>query len=1569
MGCERMSRFRGVAGNRSGRAIGFTGLFALLASALAVMGSGARPGLAASTAPTVSASMARLPVTFIENRGQTDSAVRYYAPGNRDRVFFGDSEITLSVGAEAESTNPSTPGQARAWTLKLAFPGSQVVRPIGSESSGAVVNYFKGERDDWKLGIRTFHRVTYPALWNGINLVYTGHPGKMKQEFHVAPGADPTQIRQAYSGSDDLRVLPSGDLVIRTPVGDVTDLRPYAYQQVEGRRMAVACEFEILPSRQIAFRLGEYDPRLELVIDPAFYLYSGFLGGAGDDKCTDVASDIDGNAYIVGETNSSDTNFPKVSGPDLTFNGTTDAFVAKLRPDASSYIYCGYIGGEAADSAKAVTVDGSADVYVVGNTDGSGFPTTASSFDSTYAGGTDGFLTKINVDGTTVLFSGFLGGTGAEESLGVTVDSSKDVYVVGTTSSAETFPTSGGPDLSFNGGTSDGFISKIKNDGSGFDYSGYIGGNLVDTAVAVRVNATGIAVVLGSTTTSDSTFPVTSGVVQTNHGGAIDCYVASVAANGANLTACTYFGGANDDKPGRLEIDTGGIYLCGGTASPESSFRVTEGAFDVTHNGRFDGFVTRINASLTSLLYSTYFGGTQDDAVADIGVDPLGTAFITGVTGSDGTAGFPTAGGPDLTYNGGASDAFVARLNAAGSQMLYSGYIGGSGADQGLGNAVDGSANQIACGSVDAGGEGFITFRGPDSSFNGGVDGFVVKVVDSGATAVRLSAFQVVNSGEGAVIAWRTSGETNHVGFRVWREEPGGRQPVAERLIPGTAFLASTDTGVAGRSYSVVDPEPGRAYTLEAIDLAGNSQLLGPITPDPTVARPPAPDLSAAEEAARATQREAEPAEGSLRRWAASALVAPGAGTAAARPGTAPADLAALPGAQIEIAEEGWVRVSGAELAAAGLTDVESRRLRMFAGGEEVAFRVVDGGDRRFQAGDSIEFYGVGLDTPWTDRRVYWLTASAGVRSPAFTLTTPRPGPARTAGGSFPDAVERQDRSLYFAALQNGDAPNLFGAIIAPGNVTPQPITLNDPDLSPGGGGLVEIDLQGVSDPAGEGDHRVQVTLNGTPLGQVAFDGREEGLAAFPVGPSLLRDGVNDLHLSAEGGPADISLVDTVRIQYRRLFKASGDLLRFRTTGGASYSVDGFSTGGVTVVDVTDPERPVVLPGRVSPTAEGFRVSGVAPGRRNQPRLLLAFGPGQVRAAAAVTANTPSSLKSRTNGADFLIIGPGELLPSAEPRAAARRAAGLDVLLVNIRDIYDEIAGGEKSPYALREFLTRTVKGWRTAPRYALLLGDASVDPRGLLGLNVSDLVPTLPIPTESLEAPGDDRLADGNNDGIPDLAIGRLPAAGAAEATLMISKSLAREAAVRSGGDWTHSALLLADGRDDYDFAGQSVLIHAPLPKSIVRTGVLWTTQQPSGLAATALQQGSLTAAYFGHGSVSSWAGSFLTSGQARTLTNGSKLPILLGLTCLNGLFTDPYEESLGESLLRAPQGGAAVLWLSGALTQPGQQAVMGRRFLAELAAGRRVGDAVRTAKLEVGDGDVRRSWVLLGDPTTTLQ
>src|SRR6266568_5014613 len=424
----------------------------------------------AASAARLKEAVGKLPLYFIENQGQADPRVAYYVQGGDTSVYFSRAGITFALtspakpeaGAAAAPTRdagPARPASARErWAVKLDFVGANPdAKPAGEDRTPAVVSYFKGDRANWKTGLPTYGRVVYANLWPGIDLVYTGAESHLKYTFVVKPGGDPKRIRLAYRGATALRVSTEGRLAVSTPVGRLEEDTPYVYQEAGEARVEVEAAYaleaeEAGGTRRFGFRVGPYDPGKPLFLDPVVLAYCGYIGGSLGDVATGVAVDGSGNAYVIGWTQSTEATFPVAVGPDLTQNGTDDAFIAKVNATGTALVYCGYIGGSGNDYAYGVAVDGSGNAYVAGQTTSTEatFPVTVGPF-LTYNANTDAFVAKVNAAGTALVYCGYIGGAGTDVANAVAVDTFGNAYVAGYTTSRQTsFPVAVGPDLKWN---------------------------------------------------------------------------------------------------------------------------------------------------------------------------------------------------------------------------------------------------------------------------------------------------------------------------------------------------------------------------------------------------------------------------------------------------------------------------------------------------------------------------------------------------------------------------------------------------------------------------------------------------------------------------------------------------------------------------------------------------------------------------------------------------------------------------------------------------------------------------------------------------------------------------------------------------------------------------------------------------------------------------------------------------------------------------------------------------------------------------------------------------------------
>jgi hypothetical protein len=319
------------------------------------------------------------------------------------------------------------------------------------------------------------------------------------------------------------------------------------------------------------------------------------------------------------------------------------------------------------------------------------------------------------------------------------VDRAGNAYVSGETRSVD-FPAVVGPDPDFNGDR-DAFVVKVKANGTGLAYAGYVGGNDYELAYDIAVDTAGQAYITGGTFSNDGSFPVTVGPDLTHNGGN-DAFVVKVSADGTGLIYAGFIGGANYDRCTGIAVDSAGnAYVSGGTEAPETSFPNGDGfgtlpGYDRTYNGVGDAFVAKVRADGAGLAYATYIGGNGSEGAYGIAVDSFGNAYVVGIT--DGGT-FPVTVGPDLTYNG--DDVVcVAKVNASGTALIYAGFIGGSGRDTSMKIAVDAQGYAYIAGATSSSQATFPATVGPDLTYNGGSpyagDAFVAKVKPDGSGLV-----------------------------------------------------------------------------------------------------------------------------------------------------------------------------------------------------------------------------------------------------------------------------------------------------------------------------------------------------------------------------------------------------------------------------------------------------------------------------------------------------------------------------------------------------------------------------------------------------------------------------------------------------------------------------------------------------------------------------------------------------------------------------------------------------------------------------------------------------------------
>jgi hypothetical protein len=472
----------------------------------------------------------------------------------------------------------------------------------------------------------------------------------------------------------------------------------------------------------------------------------------------------------------------------------------------------------------------------------------------------------------------------------------------------------------------------------------------------------------------------------------------------------------------------------------------------------------------------------------------------------------------------------------------------------------------------------------------------------------------------------------------------------------------------------------------------------------------------------------------------------------------------------------------------------------------------------------------------------------------------------------------------------------------------------------------------------------------------------------------ILQQDVNTITLTAQGGTNDLSLVDHITLTYPRTYTTQSDSLKFTAEAGDQVVVHGFNQPPSRLIDITNPRQAIELEPEVDAENGGYELRAKIPQSVPGAHTLLALSDQQIAEPWQVIRNHPSSWHSAQPGGEVVMISHPNFVGPLAPLVRLRRDQGKSVVLVQVDQLYDEFNFGERSPYAIRDLLKAATGKWQNKPKYLLLVGDASVDPRNYLGFGFFDFVPTKIIVTSELKTASDDWFSDFADRGLPQIATGRLPVRTPDEANTVVGKTLSYETG-HDRGDWTDQSLFVADRNDTSDFSQDSRSVQALLPKSMNVTDVFASDLDPKTARQEILagiNSGKLLVNYIGHGSVEIWSGDdLLDNSVASTLSNGERLPLFLVMNCLNGFFHDVYTQSLAEALLLSKSGGAVAVWASSGLTEPGPQVQIDHNVVRLLFSKPylTLGEAVRNAKSTITDPDVRRTYILFGDPVLRLR
>ena len=669
----------------------------------------------------------RLPVAFERNGGQTDARAEFLARGKGYTLF-------LTKGAEAVVS-------LRGAAVSLRLVGARGDSAgQGASLLPGTVNYLVGaDRSAWRTGIATYEKVRYSEVYPGIDVVYYSNRGELEYDFLVKPGADPTAIMMEFDGADRVTIDDEGALVATIGQHQMVQRAPVIYQERNGVRREVRGRYVLASRTRAAFLLEKYDRAETLIIDPVLVHATSVNETTTESPSADRGHAIaicgDGTVYVTGLTDAVD--FPTTEGSlDTEWNGDLDAFIVKLNASGTALEYATYLGGTSRDIGRGIAVDAAGYAYVAGYTSSADFPVTSGAFDSSWNGGDDVFVAKVDPSGAALGYSTYVGGSSLDLGKGIALDPKGNAYVTGETLS-EDFPTTASLDASWNG-SRDGFAAKLDADGATLVYSTYLGGSGFDVANGIAVDAFGAAHVTGSTFSTD--FPVTDGDFM-HAKGLGDAFLTKLEPDGAVLAYSIYLGGTLEDDGLAVTVDLlGHAYVAGSTRSAD--FPVTFGAFDRIVNNGFsgvqDGFVTKVAPGGMGLLYSSYLGGGRNDRAMAIAVDLAGNAYVSGNTDS---TDFPASMFAfDRTWNSTAVlwDAFVTKVHTSGAMLSYSTYLGGNFEEIGNGIAVDLTGNAYVVGYTSS--SNFPTTPGAFDRTLNGSESFVTKLNRRGS-ALGYSTF------------------------------------------------------------------------------------------------------------------------------------------------------------------------------------------------------------------------------------------------------------------------------------------------------------------------------------------------------------------------------------------------------------------------------------------------------------------------------------------------------------------------------------------------------------------------------------------------------------------------------------------------------------------------------------------------------------------------------------------------------------------------------------------------------------------------------------------------------------
>ncbi len=692
-----------------------------------------------------------IPLAFTENQGQADDSARFTAHMPNGGISFSPSGITFLLSGETDASrarraakrsvvfenasNAPEPVEREYHTVHIRFEGANETPAISGETRLPWnANYFRGnDPSQWKTDVPNYAEVRYHDLYPGIDMVYAGGENTLKYDFIVSPGSDPSRIRLTYEGATGIRVNAAGDLEVDTPAGRVIEKKPYCYQVINGKEIEVSARYAILERASCAygFETGRYDPAYPLIIDPEL-VFSTLLGGVRYDSCIGVAVDKQGHIYLAGGTQSPD--FPSTPDSyDSTYGGFDDIYITKFDPSGGTILYSTFIGGGSRDKYPfGMDVDEYGNVVIAGVTPENAFPKTPGSYtspDQSFLHSENRiFVAKLNSAGNKLIFSAVFGRPHQFrwENLHMKLDQDGNIYgaCLGLISTTPNALQQSPPDVEK---TLSPFIFKLSADGGELLYSSYFDYGDKDS-VRIRcldVDREGNIYLAGDIggNPENINFPVTEECLDSQFHHFPDSspypvngFISKISPQDGLLYSSFLF----HTYPRAIYVaSSGAMYFV--SSKQGRFFPITENAYNKEgyNNSRL---LYKISPSGRELIFSTYLFNA---GIYGLEVDSGGDIYFAGVAFE--TSPIPvTPDAYDSTFNGGAHDIFLCKMDPLGTKLLYSTYLGGSGREVFNGLALDNSGNVYLAGSARS--SDFPTTEGAwGRTFKGEVDVWLCK--------------------------------------------------------------------------------------------------------------------------------------------------------------------------------------------------------------------------------------------------------------------------------------------------------------------------------------------------------------------------------------------------------------------------------------------------------------------------------------------------------------------------------------------------------------------------------------------------------------------------------------------------------------------------------------------------------------------------------------------------------------------------------------------------------------------------------------------------------------------------